>query len=355
MNGPQALLDRLYRLILRTYPPEYMETFGDEMHYTFIEGWNEAHSQGDLGMFLLREIRDIPKSVVNAYWHGWKRKLLSGIQILQEVTSSSDLPPAPPDGRESWRHLLWEMSMFAIAGLLLVLATYFQFDGLRAGWERNVEFIGSLVVPLTLPVFLFGLARGLPRWAYPFGGLLFGYHGSIASQTSLWLFLIFVMFTASILLIVAVVTDPQPSRLPIPIRRLWQSLSLDWTRLSFGIFGAMPLIILMAFDDAYTNSRTPYFAYSVLTMIVAACLYCRSRELKMQIAILLAGLTLSMCAAWLDKITFIGGLVNWTTVAPSGNNAHGWMMLLWTQWAMLIFSPAFLIMFNKAAHLKRSV
>ena len=355
MNNLQAPIDRLYHLILRAYPPEYMETFGDEMQNTFIEGWDEARSQGELGTFILRELRDMPTSLVNAYWHRWQMKLLGGIQLLQEATSSSDLPPVPPDGRNSWWQVLWETSMFAITGLLLILVTYFQFNGLHAGWQHNTEFIGSIVVPMALPFFLFGLARGLPRWAYPFGGLLLSYYGLVAEQTNLWLFLIVMLFATVILMIATIITDPQPLRLPIPIRRLGQSLSIDWTRLSFGISGAMPLIILMAFDNAYTNSRTPYLAFSVLTMIVSTILYCRSRETKMQIAILLTGLTFSIFGAWLDELTFVGSLVNWITVTPFGHKTFFWIIVLWIQWSILLLSPTFLILVNKVVHVKRAI
>jgi hypothetical protein len=205
---------------------------------------------------------------------------------------------------------------------------------------------------LTLPFLLLGLTLGLPRWAYPFGGLLLSYAGLIAGQTGLWLFLTIMLLASALLFIAAILTDPQPSRLPIPIRRIGQSLSVDWTRLSFGIYGAMPLIILTAFDDAHINSRTPYFAFSVLVMIVGALIYCRSREATMQINVLLAGLTFSIWGAWLDKVSLVDGLVNWTTVTASGIESLAWMAMLWIQWAVLILSPVVLILFNRVVHLK---
>jgi hypothetical protein len=355
MSASRGPVDRIHHLLLRAYPPEYIETFGDEMQNTFIEGLNDAREHGVPGLFILREIRDLPKSLLNAYWYGWKRKLLGGIRTVQRVMSSSDLPPAPPDGRESWRQAFFEVSMFFSAGLLLILATYVQYDGLPAGWQRNVGFMGRMIVPLTAPFLLLGLARGLPRWAYPLGGLMLGYYGLVSGQTSLWLSLIVMLFAACILALAAIVTDPQPSLLPVPIRRMGQSLSVDWTRLSFGLFGAMPLIILMAFDDAHTNSRTPYFALSVMGMVISALIYCRSREVRMQIAALLAGLTLSIWGAWLDKIYFAGSLMNWSTVTASGNGAPAWIIVLWVQWALLILSPAVLILFHRVVHVKRAV
>ena len=101
MNGLPGAVMNIHRLVLRAYPPEYLETFGDEMQNTFMDGLEEASEKGEIVSFILREMRDAPRSLVNAYWHGWSRKILNGIEIFQHVTSSSDLPPAQPDGRES--------------------------------------------------------------------------------------------------------------------------------------------------------------------------------------------------------------------------------------------------------------
>ncbi len=159
MSSHPGLAERIYRLVLRAYPTEYIETFGDEMQDTFLVGLKEAGDRGDIVLFVLRELRDIPKVLASAYWHGWKRKLQNSIQILHELTSSSDLPPALPDGRESWQQVLWELSLFLIAGLLLIAATYLHFDGLPASWQRSIEFMGSIILPLTAPFLLIGLAR----------------------------------------------------------------------------------------------------------------------------------------------------------------------------------------------------
>jgi hypothetical protein len=36
MNNLPGTVERIYRLILRAYPPEYLEMFGNEMQNTFI-------------------------------------------------------------------------------------------------------------------------------------------------------------------------------------------------------------------------------------------------------------------------------------------------------------------------------
>ncbi|NUQ84146.1 MAG: hypothetical protein HUU11_05475 [Anaerolineales bacterium] len=346
-------LAHFYRLLLNAYPPSYRAQFGREMYDTFIEGIEDAESHGTLGWFLLKELRDTPKALANAYWDGWRTKLQTGIHVLQDIASISDLPPAPPDGRESWRQAFLELSLFTVAALLLITVTYF--NGMHAGWQRDPEFLGKVILSLTLPFLLLGLWRGLPRWAYPFGGLLVGYQVFVSYQSSMWLFLFIMLLAFLALAIAEVVTDPQRSLLPLPLRRVGQSLSVDWTRLSFGMFGAVPLVILLAFDDAHVNSRTPYLAISALMMVVCALIYCRSRERSLQISALLAGLTFSICGAWLDKIHFAGGLINWVTVPSAGIEEMFWLLKLWIQWGALIISPVLLTLLGRAVNLKRAV
>jgi hypothetical protein len=355
MTDLQAIVERIYHLILCAYPPEYLETFGDEMQNTLLDGLEESISQGMVASFLMREMSDTPKSLVYAYWCVWSRKIVNGIELFQKATSSSDLPSTPPDGRDSWRQVFLELSMFFVAGILLIIATYNPVDILRSDRTRNFELFGHIIVSITVPFLLFGLMRGLPRWAYPIGGMLVGYGGYIADRTGLWLFLIMTLFASLILFLTAILTDPQPSRLPISIRRIGQSISLDWTRLSFGVYGAMPLAILMAFDDAHTNRHTPYFAFSLLVMFICALVYCRSRDTTIQITTLLTGLTFSIWCAWLDKVSFTNGLTNWTKVSTIGVESIVWMAILWLQWAVLISFPIVFILLNKLVHLKRAV
>lgn len=348
-------LIHLYRLLLKVYPPAYRAEFADEMYDTFTEGIAEAQSQGKLARFILRELRDTPRVLAHAYWYGWLPKLQNGIQTLQDVASASDLPPVPPDGRESWRQVLWEMSLFLAAGIFLIFVTYLQPDGVPPGWQRSSEIMGRLIVPVTVTGFLVGLVRGLPRWSYPYGGLLLGYHTAIAGQTGLWLFLFLMMTAAFILALAAILTDPQPSLLPAFVRRIGQSLSVDWTRLSFFLYGAMPLVVAAAFDDSHFNNRTPYLGLSVLAMIAGALLYCRSRAVSLQIAALLLGITLSIWGALMDKITFADGLMNWIVVSSEGSTGTLWIFRLWIQWTILILLPGLYTAFGRMIRLNRAV
>lgn len=354
-SGHPSWLLSFYRLLLRVYPAAYRAEFGNEMYATFLEGVEEAQAQRRLVIFLLRELRDTPRSLANAYWQRWMMKLQTRIQVLQDIASTADLPPAPPDGRDSWRQAFWELTPFLLTALFLVLATYLPSVKISAGWQRDSEFLGTVIMPLTLPFILLGVARGLPRWTYPFAGLFLGYQIFVSYQSSMWLFLIAMLFAYSGLAAAAILTDPQPHLLPTLVRRIGQSLALDWTRLSFGVFGAMPLILLIAFDDAHANDRTSYLAFSALGMVVSALVYCRSRTTSSQITALLSGLTFSIWAAWMDKISFAGGLVGWVTVPSTGFEEMLWLMMVWLQWGILILLPALLVLMGRVAIVKRPI
>jgi len=344
-----------YTLLLRLYPRRFRAEFADEMQAVFTEARTEAAAQGRLGVLFLRELRDAPQSIARAYWHGWTNKWQEGAKLIREAASAADLPPPPPDGRESWRQVGLELSLFLIAGLLLILVTYLPLAGLSAGWQRNLGILGRVVVPLTLPIFLIGLARGLPRWAYPSGGLLLSYYVLTANQSGVLPFLVAMLLASTILAVMALVTNVQLSPLPAPVRRIGQSLSLDWTRLSFGLYGAVPLATIFAFDDALTNNRTPYLAIAVLSMVACALIYCRSRQSTLQITALLAGMSLSIWAALLDKASFAGGLAGWIAAPYPGAADIAWMLKLWIPWVALILAPALLTMAGRAMRPGRAV
>ena len=108
-----------------------------------------------------------------------------------------------------------------------------------------------------------------------------------------------------------------------------------------------------AFDDAHANDRTPYLVLSALGMVVSVFAYCRSRTTSAQNTALLAGLTFCIWCAWMDKITFAGGLVGWVTVPSTGFKEIFWLLKLWLQWGVLLLSPALLVLMGRAASLKR--
>jgi hypothetical protein len=248
--------------------------------------------------------------------------------------------PPGVDGRSSWKQAFLEISLFLLAGALLVLVTYLPRAWLEAGLGRTFGVIRIAILLLPVPIFLAGLRAGLPRWSFPYGGILLGY----LFLTLVWLDR-FPFFIISFILLVClgiaatvIHTRTWPAH-PV-IRRWGASIGQDFTRLSFGFYGLMPLVIIIAFDDAYLNNRTPFLALSALLMIAGALAYSRSSRPGVQLAALLAGLTAIFCVALLDGAAFKGFLGAWSSA--------GWMAKLWANLAVCMIVP-YLIRFAARA------
>jgi len=337
MNLPGAL-DRLFRLLLRAYPGDFSETFGDEMRSVFLAGAGDASAEGRLGRFFLRELADAPRGLVRAHWYGWRQKWQTGIRALRAAASPADLPPLPPDGQASWTQAILECGLFLITALLLTWGTYAPPAGLAPGWQRDPVFLGRIVTLLALPVFLIGLARGLPRWAYPAGGLVLA-HTALGAVPGVWVFLAANLFAGLLLLLVALAAHPDPFRLPTTVRRIGRSLVTDPTRLSFALYGTLPLVILAAFDNGFTDSRTPYLALAAASMVAGALVYTRAGGRGVRIGALLLGTAGAVWASWLDVTAFSAGLAGWTAFLQPGPAEAAWLLRLWLTWCALLLAP----------------
>jgi hypothetical protein len=184
-----------------------------------------------------------------------------------------------------------------------------------------------------------GLARGLPRWAYPFGGILLGYSFLAAVRFDLLAFLAAFLMASAVLALAAAVVNSRVRPLPPSLQRLGQSIGLDSTRLSFCIYGVMPLMIALAFDDARYNNRTPYLAISVVLMVAGAFAYIRSRRTVLQMIALLGGMSLSVGCALFDHAYWTAGLGSWISSPGPWLAEIGWIMKLWAIGTVGILAP----------------
>lgn len=88
-------LTLFYRLLLNMYPHAYRAQFGKEMYETFLEGIEEAKTQGRLRRFIWRELRDTPKALAHVYWDGWRMKLQDGIHVFEDIASTAACKAVP--------------------------------------------------------------------------------------------------------------------------------------------------------------------------------------------------------------------------------------------------------------------
>jgi hypothetical protein len=327
-----TLLHVLYRGMFRAFPLAFRAEFGDEIMAVLDERLAVAARQGRRSLLALgvQEIWQMPAALLRAHLYRWQKKR----QALRHALTTTGAPPlfgVPPpagDGRFSVRQLLLELAPFLLAAALIVFLTYRPPSWLPAGWRDPLETATVWAGMLPLALLLLGLARGVPRWAYPYAGLLSGYMLLAAAQQRLiWLWALLLLMAIG-LAIIAIAVQRAGGPLPSFVVRLGASAALDWTRLSFGVFGAAPLLVLAAFDNSYLNHQTPYLALSLALMVATVVAYGRCRRQDRQLAALLGGTTLLLVPALLENVTWRG------TAAGSD-----WLAALWAGMVTWLLLP----------------
>ncbi len=212
---------------------------------------------------ILRELVNTPPVLLRHVLREWRSR---GIRF---AFTTPDLPTH--DGRHSWGLAGIEVLFFLVWTGLLVLLTYADFTFLKPGWYRDLPVLGALAAVLPLPIMLLGLRRGLPRWVYPYFGLLLAYLCHAAWRFQLELFLSVCILVLCVLAVTAAWIN---ARRPLPpgVVHLGRSLQLDPLRWSFAAYGAAPLLLLLAYDDGYANDRTPFLCFSALGMLLGGLL-----------------------------------------------------------------------------------
>jgi len=117
----QALFIRGYRLLTRLYPRTFREQFGEELEDTFIEALQDAQASGEdaLWWFFLREIIDLPLSILREHLDAARQRRIARLQEEE----MAKLKTSTSARRARRLVLLW---IALISGLLLwVIVPFF--------------------------------------------------------------------------------------------------------------------------------------------------------------------------------------------------------------------------------------
>jgi hypothetical protein len=215
-------------------------------------------------------------------------------------------------GRGSWGEALAGMVPFLVIGLAWTMrALVGERPYVWLGYVAFWLFIGGYLALLVG----FGVSwvKGFPRWSYPYVGyvLVFTlYFMRVATpglrifnysfgSNDLWGWRAWIPFLV-IAVIVLLLT-----RSVRPLFRLGTGIWQDWTRLSFGLYGIMPLVVVMSFDEVNKGYQLPFMLVLTLVLAGGALAYMRSARTWQRALALLIGLILS----W--AVTTVGTAIYW--------------------------------------------
>ncbi len=248
-------------------------------------------------------------------------------------------------GQGSWSEALAGMVPLLVFGLAMALNEHL----IRLAWSAygtTVYCFAACYFVLLIGLGV-GWAKGFPRWSYPYGGLVLvstwwwmGLNSPrvwILNGPGAWIPLLMMAAVALLL-----------TRSWRPLRQLPAGVWHDWTRLSFGLYGCLPLIVWLLFDEVTAPYPAPYLAASAVVLAGGALAYVRSARTPQRALALLMGMTL----AW--GVTTVGVAIYWDgRLMPWMTEPFHWyeqvqpMVITWVVLAALMFAPALLSLFRR--------
>ena len=204
---------------------------------------------------------------------------MSGVQIFEH--------------RDSWSETLAAVALFILWGLWLIFNEVPR-EWALPDWVYFVSTILLLGLITSLPfVVCFSGIKNFPRWSYPYvvSSLLVSlYMMNVATPGFLfyqeiwgWRAWVPLLVVIGILLI---------TRSFNPLRMLIANIFDDWSLLTFGLFGCMPLFIFVYFDEINQLYSLFFMVILTLLMVGTVYIYMQSTTQKIRIRVLLISIFL---------------------------------------------------------------
>ena len=240
----------------------------------------------------------------------------------------------------SWTTTLVAVIPFIYLGLVLIFSEL-PHEWMIPSWARslgNYLLIGTIAF---LPIgFCIGWIQGFPRWSYPYVGqfLLFSLYMMRQPTPGVLFGKGLLRWRAWIPLLVIAVLSLLVTRSFYSLKRFLINISADWTVLTFGMFGFMPLLIAIIYDEMDRLYSLYFMVVLTLLMVVTVIVYMQSSNHKKRVSALVVGIFLT------------------TTIAVSGPAWFWFNQMKATFWPVVIagiviylimFSPALIGIFHK--------
>jgi hypothetical protein len=258
------------------YPARYRSEYGEERACILQLALEEAATGGPLRLmqFCIREWRDLPLSLIREHIREWRLRMESNDTDLQNIHEPG--------------YTLW-VGIFPFV-LLGIMALAFEFPREWGSGElfRTIGgvlmFGGYLVILIGL---LFGALAGFPRWSFPYliYSVVFALYISNASTPGLVVFNIEMWgrelwgWRAWVPLGVVIILVPILNRHPWKLlKSLWNGVANNWSHLTFGLYGLLPLFILIGLDEMDNAYSFPAAVGGVVFILIGAIFYLRLKS-----------------------------------------------------------------------------
>lgn len=205
------------------------------------------------------------------------------------------------DQPETWLGTLLALGPFLIWPLLIVFRN----------WMSNPRFgmaITIFVFSLLFLALLVSWVKGFPRWCFPYWGFVIlisfyfqNFRGTIFSGPFSGNWLVWAPVLAIVLIGILWTRDLAS------VYRLFRSLWVDWTRLSFAFYGLLPLMLIAIYDEVHEPSSQLALTSLMLVQAGGALLYMRSTSLWPRFMWLVAGFSMSWTLATIHLAWYWNG------------------------------------------------
>ena len=323
-------MKKFYSLLLYLFPSSYRKEYGDELQSVFNLALDDAMSAGraDAMVMLFRELTSLPRAIIhehlrerrkamtgkNASWFdfepGSRNEVFAALTpfllgaalptFISLIGSSIDIP--------LWIQIVFTLFMWFLIGSLLVL-----------GFKKSAPrwFMPYLGVPLSIISLIAFNFMVNPEWhGFPFLHEASWFVRQIFYMGMLWMGLI-----VSILLVFLL------TRFVPRFRAFHQRLRDDWTLLCFVLYGAMPFVVYLSFDE-FKNDE-PYLLLSFLALALGGWFYLRSGTHQAKFWSLLGGLTLAMSIAFLGQNLLYESSYPYSNSSPWATTMSTVIMWMW--------------------------
>lgn len=338
-------LSRVYGMLLGLYPHNYLEEYREELQAVFDLSLQEAARKGRCGIaaVAMRELLGLPGAILCEHQRQRRRN-----RRVKQLGARFDFTPGSMS--ETLAALAPLLLLTMLSGLLFAADSIFgRFP------TRLATVLSYLSLGLFFILLLVGFVKGLPRWSMPYMGLLLAFfslskfadflyanYDRYFWHGRLWIWdeLVSQMYMWSGLTLVVMLLVTACAILP-----MFQRIRRDWTLLSFLVYGALPLCILITFDE-YRKAE-PYQLLIFIVLALGVWFYLHTNGKWKRFLVLFGALTFSL---WIGAVS--RGILRPYQTWHYGNQldwAHELLapipMWLWLTFTMLI--PSFISLFPR--------